>query len=320
MTNDPYQRFLDDYGRELERAAARPLRRHRSVAALGIAVAVAATAIIVVLLAAPGGDRRLDVVAQARAALSDRGRLVHLVVRQSIEVRPRYPREKVVVPPPTTTEQWSASDPPRWRIAFSYPDPKTTPGAGTVGDAHGPIVGPVQFAYANGAQFTYLQERNTLTIVRGFSDTGPAAEVPGPTPLGNDPIATIRSMLTRGELRDDGQATVDGHAVRRLVGERQRTFGKQTVTSAMEYDVDPDSFSPVAARVELPLRAPRTGTAPPPTTLVLRFLDFQRLPFTKDNARLLKIQPVGHPRVIEKTAKQARAEARRRGPRRAPHR
>src|SRR5215217_374771 len=54
--------------------------RKMSLALAGSVLAAVATVVIVlVLVVAPGGSNRLDVVAEARAALPDRGDLVHLV-------------------------------------------------------------------------------------------------------------------------------------------------------------------------------------------------------------------------------------------------
>jgi hypothetical protein len=306
MTDKPLERYLDDFGRMLKDAGTKAPSsdrqrrprwgRHRRAMA-GAAIALAAAVVLAVLLSLPGGGRHLDVVAEARAALGQPGQLVHLVVRQSNLPPPGAKHYKV--PPPSTSEQWSTSAPPRWRLAFSYPDPKKQPGGGTVGDAHGPIVGAVQVAYADGVQSTYYQERNTLRRISGFADNGPAATVPGATPLGNDPIATIRGMLARHQLQDAGEATVAGRVVHRLLGERTRRFGKESVTTTVEYDVAPDTFAPVQARVELPLPVRATGLPARNPSIVLRFLTFERLPLTPVNRRLLEIQPVGRPTVTD---------------------
>jgi hypothetical protein len=256
MTDEPLERYLDDFGRTLKDAGTKASssdrqrqprwsRRRRAIA--GAAIALAAAVVLAVLVSLPGAGRHLDVVAEARAALGQPGQLVHLVVRQSNLPPPGA--KHYTVQPPSISEQWSTSTPPRWRLAFSYPDPKKHPGIGTVGDAQGPIVGAVQVAYADGVQSTYYQQRNTLRRISGFSDNGPGAQVPGATPLGNDPIATIRGMLARHELRNAGTATVTGRIVHRLLGQRTRRLGTQVLTSKVEYDVAPDTFAPIQARV-----------------------------------------------------------------------
>jgi hypothetical protein len=295
MTDDPLKRYLDDFGAQLERAARAPVRRRprrRPLIALAGGVTAAGLLIALVLLGAPGGSSRLNLVAQARAALTPPGRLVHAIVTQRLEVAPGHPDVHVSAPP-QTTEQWSTADPPRWRIAFSYPDPRKHRGAGTVGDAHGPIVGTVQIAHAGTEESTYYQQRNTLRIVRGLPNQARSV-LPGVAPLGNDPIGTLREMLQTGRLRDGGTATVDGRQVRRLVGETHRRFGHKRVTTSVEYDVDPATFAPVLARIELPFPS-SDGT--PAVTAVLRFERFELLPLTAGTRRLLDIQPVGHPKV-----------------------
>jgi hypothetical protein len=142
-------------------------------------------------------------------------------------------------------------------------------------------------SYADGIESTYFQQRNTLQRVTGFADNGPASTVRGWTPLGNDPVAAIREMLARRQLRDAGEATVAGRAVHRLVGTRTRRVGSQLVTTRVEYDVAPDTFTPVQARVELPIPARAAGQPMPNPSVVLRFLTFQQLPLTHATRRLL---------------------------------
>jgi hypothetical protein len=294
MTPDPYQRLLDAFGRDLEQAATRPVPPRLRIPHLAAAVAVVVAGVTAALLATPDGDNRVDAVAQARAALAPPAQqLVHLVVRQTFELRSG--RGAL---PSTMIEQWAASDPPRWRIAWK------APGGGALSDAYGPIAGPVQIAYAAGTQSTYVRQRNTLTLVHGFTDADVTASVAGPTLLGNDPIAGIRAMLNRGELRNAGRGSVDGRAVWRLVGALPVQRDGKTLTTRLEYDVNRVSYAPVAARVQLPVPA-----SSPPSALALRFPTFQRLPLTAANARLLQIRPQGRPKVIEQTVAQARAQA-----------
>ncbi|HWI75358.1 MAG TPA: hypothetical protein VNT55_25580, partial [Baekduia sp.] len=104
-------------------------------------------------------------------------------------------------------------------------------------------------------------------------------------------------MLARGALRDAGTATVAGRTVHRLTGTRTRTFGDVTVDAKIEYDVDPDSFAPVRARVEQPIPIGDDARF----TSVLEFLTYERLPLNADTAALLEIQPVGTPKVRDDT-------------------
>jgi hypothetical protein len=288
VTDDVLQRYLDDFGDRLERAATGRRRRRRLVPAFGIAIA-GATAIIV-LLAAPFSDRHLDVVAQARAALGRPGELVHFVVRQQVTIASSgdQPRSTSV----TTSEQWSTVAPPRWRVALTYPDPSKTPHAGGIRDAHGLIIGPVQVAYARGSESTYLQRRNTLKVLHGLKDTDSTAQAPGVTALGNDPVATIRSLLARHQLRDGGSASIMGRPVRRLIGTQEQRVNSRSLTTKVEYDVDPKTFAPVAARVTPP--SPSAAVAP---VITLTFLHYSQVPLTSENRHLLEISTDGTPKI-----------------------
>jgi hypothetical protein len=297
MSDDPFRRYLDDFGHRLEEAAARSSRRRpswRVALAGGVAIAAAAAVIALLLVAAPGGGGRLDVVAKARAALADRGRLVHFEARERVRVRP-YSGRRVVGPRRFSfeIEQWATGNPPRWRIAYSFR-------------------GGYQMAFGHRAWSLYGERRNRLTIERGVRPKF-AAGIPGPTSLlfgkaANDPIATIRGMLRRGELRDGGLASFDGHTVRRLVGKRPVFPGRSRPHVVVRYYVDPDSYTPVAARIGRPTTARAVAAAPAPARAYtdLRFRSFERLPLTAANARLLEIHPVGHPRITDIGANRAR--------------
>jgi hypothetical protein len=276
-----YGRFMDEFGAELARAAtraaARRARRRRATVG-GLAAAAALAAVLVLVGFGGGAGRRLDVVAQARAALSPPQEIVHMVVTTSAVAR-----RGVRVPPPNTTEQWSAVDPPRWRLVQNIPPPNPKRGIGSVGDAHGTIVGRQEFAYANGKQLTYVARRNALTIYRGFSDSGAAAHTPGL--FSNDPVAGLRSMLVSGKLRDVGEVTTAGRTVRRLFGEERTPQPKgRTFVRRVTYDVDPRTFAPLQGTLEFDLAHG--------TTLAVRFhVDrYERLPLTPRNAKLLTIR------------------------------
>jgi hypothetical protein len=286
MSDDPLGRYLEDFGSRLEEAARSSRRRPYMRVALAGGVALAAAAIALLLVLLPGGGGRLDVVANARAALADRGKLVHLVAHERV-LAPSRAR----MPGPRRFsfgwQEWATGNPPRWRIAYSYK-------------------GGYQLAFGHRTWSLYGQRSNTLTIEHGLR-TKFAQRIPGTTSVlfgkaANGPIATIRAMLRRGELRDDGFASVGGRTVRRLVGERPAypgVAGPRTRV-AVRYYVDPDSYTPVAARIGGPRVRQAGGSAAKLRShgsTRIRFTSFKRLQLTAANARLLEIHPIGHPTV-----------------------
>lgn len=273
--DDPLERYLDDFGRALQQAAAAPSPKRaprRRITLLAGPVVAAALAISAVLLLLPGGTtpRRLDVIAEARAALQPQaGRLVHLVVRQHV-LDPHRPGYHVTAPP-VTTEQWSATNPVRWRMSWTQPS--------NVGRTSGQ---PIEVAYADGTEETYHPKSNRLRRVTGLGrQVAPAAY-----PLGTDPVATLRSLLASGRLRDAGTTVVAGRPLRRLTGTRSRSFGKgQRVTAPVAYYVDPTTYAPVRVRLGIPI------PSKVPIVVILDFQRFEQLPLTDANAGLLKIHP-----------------------------
>ena len=124
MTEDPYQRYLAEFGERVEAAAQSPRPARRRWLA-GAAVAAAAVVALGVFLAAPGGDSKVNVIAEARAALPESGELLHLstVSTSSLigadeaaqERFDDFARRHHDDYAPRYFEQWSAGD--RWRVA-----------------------------------------------------------------------------------------------------------------------------------------------------------------------------------------------------------
>jgi hypothetical protein len=276
-------RYLDAFGARLEAAAAprvtpttAPKRRVPRIALLVTAATITALAITAVALLLPGGTttHRLDVVAEARAALTPHpDELTHLVVRQRIT----GDTGRAGIQPEFLSEQWSATRPVRWRITYNMP-PNSTNHPGR----------RVEVAYAGGVEREYYPGINHVRRTQGVR-VHPA---PAAYPLGTDPIATMRALLAQGTLRDSGTVKVGGREVRRLVGTRTHTFPnvkdrKPTkVVNRVQYDVDPDSFAPVRARIEMPY--PRGAD---PLYVVLRFDAFERIPLNAESEKLLQVYP-----------------------------
>jgi len=286
-----YDRLLEDFGRELDGGAARhaATRRNRRSASAA-ALALAGFGAGVLLLIGAGSRAQLDPVAQARAALAPAGQIVHLVTTTHIETK-GHPGGGAT----STSAQWSASDPPRWRVAFSIPTPTTTPHGKPVGNLDGLVTGPMQISYGEGTEENYSQQPNTLEVTSGLRDDGSHAAPHGP--LGVEPVATVRSLLAAGKLHDAGRGTVNGRAVRRLVGAEPRGSNPPW---PVEYDVNPRTDAPVRVRIEAPRAAQPAGIGVP--VIVLDIDSYQRLPLNSSTASLLKIQPIGNPTVYRRHA------------------
>lgn len=259
-------RYLDGFGLQLKHAQ-RPRRRRRALTA---AVASLAVAALLVLVALPGtpAHRDLDAVAQARAALSAHGELVYLRITSRttgvgvrIGVQPRGPN---------VTEQWVASNPPRWRYTQFFQRPAT-----------GKQVRE-QFSYSKGTQSFYSSAAKRLTRRTGLSDRGQAAKTPGP--LGGDPQTDLRSLLASGDVTDAGLRTTDGRSVRRLVARQQRR-GRLSMT--LTYDVDSSTFAPVGGSLVFHGLPGQPRSAAVTTTFVVDA--YRRLPLTPKTQKLLDI-------------------------------
>ena len=245
--------FMDDFGRDLDRAARTRRRRRRRGTRLALAVPVAVAATIVAI-AVPGKGGTVDAVAAARAALAPSGEIVHMKVQMG------FGGHQAGLPP---VEQWYASDPDRWRTRTEGLDVRRN------GRAR-----PVQFetAFSNDRMRLYDQRRDVVTIWR--SEKLPRA-ARGPSLLGGDPATDLRAQLGKGDVRDDGIVTVDGKRVRRLVqdAERQRFV----------YYMDPDTFAPVAGHVSLKRHDGKFFRGPQ-----FKVVLYERLPLNDETEQLLK--------------------------------
>jgi hypothetical protein len=306
-----YDRLLEDFGQRLKEAETRPAgrqRRRRHLAAGTVVLAGIAAGTL--MLTGAGGGGRLDVVAQARAALAPAGHVVHLVTTSHMEMRGGS--EAQIVGPeaeenaPRVTERWSTTQPTRWRVATSVP----------VVTAHGTSTRSVRSSYGGGTEESYIPSLNTLDVTTGVGK-GPAsrARLYG-GPLDGDPVAGIRSMLVAGQLHDAGSGTIDGRAIRRLVGEElSRPQGLAHSPWPVEYDVDPTTYAPVRFTVEEVGMSFRGNTGTP--TLIIDVNTYEALPLNETTAALLSIHPAGNPTVVHHD--QEREELTAQSARHAPH-
>jgi len=319
MTNDAYERYLAEFGRRLDDAD--PPSPGRSPRRWALAVVLAAALVgAAVLLVAPGGQDKINVVAEARAALPSSGELLHLKTVRTISLVDADPaaeerfaefaRRHHDEYDPSSFEQWSTAG--RWRVA--EPTGKVFPKM-FAGEPYYPgfyisderlaeigltdeLIGPTQEAYADGVDTLYIEGLGVIIRSNlkeaGWDDVGtfPGGIYSGsPTGFGTDPVAGIRDALDQGHLRDAGTAELDGRLVRRLVS---------TKGSPFEYDVDAETFEPVRVRM-FSHWVGEADSPHPPEKMVedVDFEIFEILPLNSETEQLLKIEPPQGTTVID---------------------
>jgi len=234
-------RYLDDFGRDLARAATRRRRRTR-LALVPAAAALGAAAAFLL----PGLDGDPDTLAKARAALAPSGEIVHMVMH--IET-PRGTGSRI--------EQWYVAEPLAWHSITDLPRNRKRP-----------ALGQAEVALSGDRLHIRALDANVVTIYRGF-------RTPLATPGfgGGDPVASVREMLAKGDVRDDGVVTEHGRQVRRLVGRPESHV--RTV-----YLMDAKTFAPISIFYE------RSGKL----VAGARIDEYERLPINADTSKLLRIR------------------------------
>jgi hypothetical protein len=300
---DEYERFLRDMGDQLEQAEHRRASQTRGrqriatgVLALGVVVAGA-------VLLVGGGGGRVDVIAQAEAALAPTGQVLRIATISHLEMRGgTHPEvtgseaESLGWNKPRAAEEWSASGPTRWRIATTIP---TSTRAGSVTAA------PIQCAYSNGSEENYNQAflTNELVVVPVSKGQDESSEESSCTDqvsggLGTEPVTYIGSMLASGQLHLIGKGTVNGREVLRLTGSEPRprlTSVSSGGAYPVEYDVEPETYAPVRVTVEK-VGVDALGNAGT-LTEITDVTAYERLPLNETTAGLLRIETTGHPLI-----------------------
>lgn len=318
--NDPLQQYRDAFGDELRRAGDRRDRRRRREWQ-GAGVAGVAALASVVAFALPSTGTRIDVLAEARAAVADRpGVILHYAVRSesTLPVSRADQRRARGCQPRALPEMWVAtsSGPPRYRTRL--PQPRC--GTSTIDDRI--ATGPLEVAYGDRTQWLYapadgwMQE---LTDLPAAADEQAAVPLLGDPRLQgsgvSDPVDQIRDMLARGRVRDAGTVRgPGGRQLRRLVGSYTERRGDPKAQEdwpvRVDYLVDADTFAPVVLRTTFRQSVPRDielGWGKSPTvhrmiTDTQRFEIYERLPLTKENEALLRPAPAPGTDVIRRTA------------------
>src|SRR6478609_3275339 len=245
--------FMDDFGRDLHRAAARPPRRTRRRLLIAVPAATGLAAIGVVAL--PRGDG-IDAIAEARQALAPDDAIVHM----TIEPKRTTNRVQVVIP---KTEQWYSASLQRWRTKTELiRGPRAAAGL------------PYEQIIGGDRVRMYDARRDRVTIYDGV-------KLPknGRVGLaGGDPATELRTQLDAGDLRDDGVVTHDGKPVRRLV---RLEKGRGNFRQQFVYYMDPKTFAPVGGRMSLVVKGKRTFTSEFVIT------GYERIPLTDESRKLL---------------------------------
>lgn len=234
-----------------ERPAARRTwwpRRPQLAVGLG-AMLVLLVAVVVAIGSLGGSSGKLDVVAQARAAISPAGQVVHLVLRggrvqpdgEPIVKRVETADEQLVGKLSRQTEQWSTALPLRYLLRT---------------DVLGPDGKPVATIESGRAEDGTSWESNSWErrVRFGTSDSldPDAAQTLGGS--GADPTVTVRRLLSAGTLRPNGETTIDGRRALRLTYEappKATTPSQGPLGYRFDYLVDPEDYTPIGFRQSL---------------------------------------------------------------------
>lgn len=290
--------------------ARRPIRRRRVVLS---AVAAAAALSVGALVLSGGPAERLNVVAQAEAALAPKPGILHMRVRffESME-RDGKP---VVNPgghpthPPggVPLELWSTTNPTRWRTRSFEPDwqgvPHTQIGSNT---AH------VSLA-ADHAHRAYYPSLGRAEIITDIPER--VSDLDDPTNFWWGPMEKVTpddvpTMLQNGVLRDGGLRAVEGGTARRLVGRSVQRDGAAVLTYTYEYFVNPQTFAPIQTvftSVTTVLTEDKEYGRPKGTELYrsrVKFEVYEHLPATPENERLLEIDAPAGTKVLTRKYRQ----------------
>lgn len=314
---DTYNRYLDDFGAQLGRAATHRPKRRRTVLATSTVVATIASVAIVVTALSPSTGP-VGVLERASAALADRGHVLHYVVRPST-VAPTGSINRPTVPAQCESRDpirvWQTTTPDRWRVAL--PAQPTGGRCDTIVDGRRMRVirGPQEMSWNAGTTTRWVPALRALDIVRGYPAKSSVGDIPlGDPSLGTgDPVHVLRRMLADGQLTDRGEETLNGRAVRVLTGRRENRNTSFKLVTTVTYAVDATSAEPVRAITNRQITPTPGSNAPaPPNTAAqqLDFTTFQRLPATPANTRLLDITTTGKTDRTDLTLDELRRELR----------
>ncbi|MDA0184520.1 hypothetical protein OJ997_29730 [Solirubrobacter phytolaccae] len=233
-----------------------PRRTHRRLLVPALVITMLVAIVVGSELRGPG----VDVVAEARAALGGSGGIVHVVAREER----RNPDGTIVEGSGTTSEIWSARDPLRFRVHDDT----------------------FEAAYFDGVVTT--REDGKLQSTRldeaGRRATEDIDRNTGLLQPGRDPVPVIQRLLAEGKLEPAGTTDLRGRKAQRLVGSESAPDARSPGVE-VEYLVDARTYAPLQLSTKATLSDGRSAGASK-----LTFLQYERLPRTAANERLLTLK------------------------------
>ena len=309
----PFDAHREAFGAELRRVTPKVKQRRRlrlfTLGGTSLALAAAATAAIVIV---PTTGSRLDVLAEAQAAIATTpNSIIHYAARFESE----WPQRRVDIArwrgcKADPAETWAATTPgpPRYRVKISM----NSCDLHQIGSRL--ATGGMEIAYADRTEKVYAPSDGFMEVTTDLPAQAdeqprwamfPIIEPQSPDGVdAKDPVARIRSLLAEGRLTDAGQvAGGNGRKLRRLVGQFEEMRGDpenpKPKTVKLDYRVDAETFAPVRIAVTRDTLVPKDVNLPVrqhryehrELTDVTTFSIFEVLPLTKDSERLLTVEP-----------------------------
>ena len=309
-TPDPYERHRAAFGAELQRVTPRVRhQRRRRAFALGSATVALAGAASAAIVLAPTTGSRLDVVADARAAIdTSPDSIVHFALTYSSNWPQRtIDKRRAKGCRSAPSEMWRATTegPPRYRVRV----PMNPCGVNVVGANI--ATGAFDVAYADRTIKTSSPADGFMTVDTGLpasADEQPLYGAVGDTRLTEgdptDPVARIRSLLAQGKLTDAGTVRgPGGRTLRRLTGRYTELRGDPKAQKPwpviVDYRVDADTFAPVLIATTSRMSVPkdpdaRIGQTPYVHRMITqktRFSTYETIPLTPATEGLLTVTP-----------------------------
>jgi hypothetical protein len=252
---------------------ARPRRRRRAALALA---AVAACAAIVVGVTASGRDATF--ADQAYAAVTASG-LFHVVEETSIDAPPvvfnNEPFEEWL---PTRTEAWyDGSDHASHFVVFEQ--------------RGGQLVPAYETAWKDGKSFIRYGDGRISEVPQADDDSTAHDESKDPTrPTEYYAVSLFQDAYRKDKVRDDGEVTIDGRRLRRLVLDvppAQGAPGPQIGAAEQVMLFDPETLYPVQLTLTFPITI--DGVEHPVKTTT-HYRTFERIPETTENRAKLDLR------------------------------